>query len=434
MQSQILTLIKDFPQTSVIVSSRPDHRFGSWQNFHVFKVDELTEAQSIKLIESLEYDSSVKRRFLKEVKSRLYKSHKSFLSYPLLASIMLLTFEEFAEIPQKMHAFYGQAFDTLFQKHDAQKDQYQRQIKTGLSRDDFKACFAAFCALSYLDEKYSFSRDQLISASEKAVSYTKQTRKDMPSTLTASNLVDDLFEAVCMLQPDGIESAFVHRSFQEYFAAVFASNLHGNSIKRFMDKCCVRFGDSVVAMSMDMSRESIEKEWIIPTIVEVERTFWGIDAPKSIAEKYAKVIDGVELAESPHGLLGTVQFVNMKLYGQLVSLGAAYPDKIERTAITKPFDSLTWPEFISRISNEKFRHEPNFAKMTKFRARTLPTDRDQTYLKHTKRINFSEADDWWMSEIGISANFGKIKRALSAIKRDIRSRDAKRTNILDDFL
>jgi predicted NACHT family NTPase len=93
IQKQILAIRKDFPATGIVLSSRPDERFGAWTEFHVFCVDELSKEQTTKLIDCLPYDSGVKRRFIRQVQDRLYDSHKSFLSSPLLATIMLLTFE-----------------------------------------------------------------------------------------------------------------------------------------------------------------------------------------------------------------------------------------------------------------------------------------------------------------------------------------------------
>ena len=92
---------------------------------NVFQVKKLSKSQTVTLISGLDYDEGVKKRFLRLVNGKLYDSHESFLSSPLLVTIMLLTYEEFAEIPDKMHVFYSQAFDTLFQKHDAGKEQYQ---------------------------------------------------------------------------------------------------------------------------------------------------------------------------------------------------------------------------------------------------------------------------------------------------------------------
>ena len=42
--------------------------------------------------------------------------------------MMLMTFDEFAEIPSKMHVFYEQAFNVLYNKHDATKASFKLKI------------------------------------------------------------------------------------------------------------------------------------------------------------------------------------------------------------------------------------------------------------------------------------------------------------------
>ena len=76
----------------------------------------LTIPQVIRLISKIDYDRDLKRHFIEQIYHHLYASHKSFLSSPLLATIMLLTYEYFAEIPNKMHIFYEQAFAALFRR------------------------------------------------------------------------------------------------------------------------------------------------------------------------------------------------------------------------------------------------------------------------------------------------------------------------------
>ena len=148
-----------------------------------------------------------------------YDSHTSFLSSPLLSSIMLLTYEQFADIPNKMHIFYEQAFAALFRRHDAQKAQFIRKTYANLAINDFRSFFSAFC-FSYLEERFSFLDKDLRTATTKALKYAGLTTK-------IDDVLRDLHECLCMLQRDGIYTVFVHRSFQEYFCAVFLASYHG---------------------------------------------------------------------------------------------------------------------------------------------------------------------------------------------------------------
>jgi NACHT domain len=256
---QILELAIKYPELPVVVSSRPDPQFGSWNPFFVFKVRELSKKQVLELIERIDYDKDLKMRFAKEIDRSLYSSHGSFLSSPLLASIMLLTYEQFAEIPNKMHIFYEQAFETLFRRHDAQKAQYIRKTYSGLAIDDFKRFFAAFCAMTYLTESFSFSDQSLSRAVKKALDFTLIKAKP-------AEVVADLRECVCMLQRDGLHTVFVHRSFQEYFSAVFLATYHGARFGEVIEKFLQRDNDNVLPMIFDMAREKIEQEWALPRI------------------------------------------------------------------------------------------------------------------------------------------------------------------------
>lgn len=143
-EKEIAELSYKYPQTIIIASSRPDDTFSSWEEFHVYHAQPLDKEQAISLIRKIDYDKTVKDKFLEQLASGLYEKHEDFLSSPLLLTMMLLTYEQLAEIPEKIHIFYEQAFDTLYHKHDALKSQYKRKSYSNLPIDDFKRIFSAF--------------------------------------------------------------------------------------------------------------------------------------------------------------------------------------------------------------------------------------------------------------------------------------------------
>ena len=85
------------------------------------RVQPLDLASAVELVRKLPFDDPVKERFVADLHGGLFKSHESFLSNPLLLSIMLLTYSDIAHIPTKLSIFYTQAYESLFQKHDALK-------------------------------------------------------------------------------------------------------------------------------------------------------------------------------------------------------------------------------------------------------------------------------------------------------------------------
>lgn len=434
VQEQILALEKDYPRATVIISSRPDDRFGGWSSYFVFQVEPLSKSQCLTLLNGLTYDPGVKRRFIREVKARLFESHESFLSYPLLASIMLLTYEQFAEIPQKMHEFYSHAFDTLFQKHDAQKEQYQRLIKTGLGRDDFKKCAATFCALSYLNSQFEFSEETLIETAKSTVNYVKNTGPAGVTKFTEKELIDDLFEAVCMLQKDGLSTVFVHRSFQEYFAALFVTKLHGDRVKKFLDKCAERISDNVLSMALDMNRESIENEWVIPTVEMLESTIFS--SRKNTAEVIIDIYGAPYVnsglthsgKESSRIVFISMPKIPFEIVGPLENLSMLYRAQMKGSVIGDTLGDLGADRVRTKVLLPSNVGRHGYDVLESILAPTNKT------LSPQEGVPLTPADDWWLDLLGVNVSLDRARKGLAAIKRDIRSQDRKRKTILEEFL
>jgi hypothetical protein len=72
-----------------------------------------------------------------------------------------------------------------------------------------------------------------------------------------------------LLQRDGVKTIFVHRSFQEYFCALFVVNFYGPQVRALFDKLARRSEDEVVPMIFEMARDKVDREWVIPVIEEI---------------------------------------------------------------------------------------------------------------------------------------------------------------------
>lgn len=111
-----------------ILSSRPYSDFVEFQRFTIYTLCNLTKSQAVSLIKKIDFDADIKSQFVVALEDNLYDQHRSFASNPLLLNIMLLTFDNYAEIPEKLHLFYSNAFETLYSKHDATKAGYRREL------------------------------------------------------------------------------------------------------------------------------------------------------------------------------------------------------------------------------------------------------------------------------------------------------------------
>ena len=181
------------------MSSRPINSFISLQRFSVMEAQKFSKIQSLSLIKKLEYDEEIKDHFYKALDQSLYEKHTSFASNPLLLNIMLITFENYAEIPEKLHIFYANAFETLFFKHDATKSGYKREIKSNISYDEFKKIFANFCFTSYIKEEFEFDESTLIN------------RINRFTNIKAEDYIYDLTNSIFLLHKLVLKYLFTHR-------------------------------------------------------------------------------------------------------------------------------------------------------------------------------------------------------------------------------
>ena len=278
-QKEFFKKLNDFcdkyPENHYILSSRPysESEFIEFQRFTVLKAVPFTKEQAISLITKIEYpDEELKDKFIRDLESGLYDRHKSFASNPLLLNIMLSTYNDYAKIPQKLHLFYYQAFDTMLSKHDATKS-YRRKLLSDLSSDTFKECFAIFCFLTYQKAKTEFTFPEIEEIFKKFPPRIK-------NVLNIGDFIDDLGNALCVLYREGNRYKFTHRSFQEYFVAYFL-NIQTDSKMRDYSFLLIESGkfstsaDSVFPMLEDMSTQRFNNNILIPLLNKFEESKSG---------------------------------------------------------------------------------------------------------------------------------------------------------------
>jgi hypothetical protein len=198
---------------------------------------------------------------------------------------MLLTFEQIADIPEKMHIFYQQAFETLFHRHDATKEMYKRERFTSYPVDEFRRYFGAFCLVTYLDQKFSFDEESALSFVDEAFEL-EGTKLD---TAQRADFLRDLMMSVCMLQRDGSDIQFSHRSFQEYFFAVYICGCSPAMVGKLLDEIVSRaFFDRTLTLIRDMNPEIFDRHWTVPRLAQIAAKAKNVD-PKIDPKGYIKL-------------------------------------------------------------------------------------------------------------------------------------------------
>lgn len=270
--SQIFNLSEKYPDNHYILSSRPLDEFMGWNQFEELYSNPLSKEQALSLIKKIEYDKNIKDKFYKELDEYLYDKYETFASNPLLLTIMLLTFESRVSIPDKLNDFFEQAFTTLFHTHDATKGGYKRDIQSGLGYEDFKAVFAYFCFKSFFNSDYKFSENRVL----EYIGIAKK-KQLVETSFNSMNFLTDLTNSVCMLIHEGLEYRFSHRSFQEYFAALYTVQLDDEQQKRFLELWLqgdrYRSTSNYLDMLYELEPLRFTKNVITPGIRELQTLF-----------------------------------------------------------------------------------------------------------------------------------------------------------------
>lgn len=271
MTSEIKRFCDKYHENKFIISSRPTDWFIGWNDFSEMSTLPLTKEQALSLIKKLDFDEPVKETFYAALKESLYDKYTSFASNPLLLTIMLLTFNNHASIPDKLNDFYEEAFSTLYNTHDATKDCYVRDIRTRLGCEDFKTVFSYICFKTYFAGEFEFSESKLrehIQAAKKKFSTLQ---------FSVDDFQEDLILSVCMLVKDGLNYRFTHRSFQEYFAAWYTCKETDDNQKKlltaWLSESDAAVKDEYLTMLFNLQSEKVNKIVFCPGIKRIQSLY-----------------------------------------------------------------------------------------------------------------------------------------------------------------
>lgn len=220
---EIDDLVKLYNKNNYLLTSRPYTDIDLLPLFHNYEVCELSDEDISQFIKRQipKDEIELQEKIIEAINSPENSAYKTFLSNPLLLSMFILTFQSYSSIPQKRSAFYSQVFDALFSVHDSMsKLAFVREKQCGLSKEQFIEILELFSFISYFEQKFIFTGQYL----NEKLSVIKRKK----STLKFINhqLITDLQVAIGIINQEGTEYTFPHRSLQEYFTALYISSLN----------------------------------------------------------------------------------------------------------------------------------------------------------------------------------------------------------------
>jgi hypothetical protein len=202
-------------ENAILITTRPQEVTPDLINAISLKFAPFTLEQALSLLNRYDKISGldVGERLSKEISSVPSK----FIESPLLVSLLYRTYGVNNSIADKISTFYDEIYHALYKGHDLiNKNGYARQKKSGLGFEDFRKLLRALCHYMMLRMKTSFKS---LSEADSFIENAAKISQAIPSS--TSNFLDDLLVAVPLMQRDGTEYKFFHKTLLEYFAAEY---------------------------------------------------------------------------------------------------------------------------------------------------------------------------------------------------------------------
>lgn len=228
VKDQIQTLLNKNQKLDIVLSSRP----GALSQYLVdigrlqqYEIAPLTEKDYAGFFEKIGVPLETKDRLLLAI-HRSNAQIKKLLSTPLMLTLLVLTCGMQQDLPDTLPEFYDSLFNLLSSMHDGTKPGYVRQKATSLSNPELEGLFRAFSFSSKeLVGRISLNSNQFEQSFQHAIKLTE-------TKCTAEGFRTDVTETVCLMVKEGMDTTFVHKSIQEYYAASFIHHIEDDSLAR----------------------------------------------------------------------------------------------------------------------------------------------------------------------------------------------------------
>jgi hypothetical protein len=271
VSEEILQISRSHYKCAIMITSRPSDEFGSWEGFSEARLQPFDLPKVIEYIGKVKFDEEKKKDFCDDLKSGVFEANKSFLSNPLLAAMMLLTYDSFGEIPEKRHIFYSKCFDVLAREHDNFKGRYKRELYSKLTMEQLEYVFVFFCAYSYSERQFEFDQNEISK-------YVTEALEAAGCSADVNDLIRDFTESISIMEKVGLIYEFAHRSFQEYFYAKFVVSDRRLPLRDKINWLIGRFRyDDTIDMIADMDRTYFEDDYLLPEAKKLAKKISDID-------------------------------------------------------------------------------------------------------------------------------------------------------------
>lgn len=267
--NDIQNFISKAYKNKFIISSRDERELCSFGDFQRFDIKPLNKEEAYELIRKYDNDGAISNSLIENLESNdNFEILSEFLENPLMVSLLYKSFDYKRVISYEKHIFYRQVYDALYENHDLSKSGgYSYTKRSGLNIDEFHRILRCIGFLT-LNKSISYTRDELLEVIDKAKG------RNLNLSFQSSDFLWDLVHSVSLFMIDGIEFKWVHKSFQEYFAAEYISR----DSKELQEKMLIKISSeeniekyyNVLDFCYDIDYKSFMNFIIYPIVKEYE--------------------------------------------------------------------------------------------------------------------------------------------------------------------
>lgn len=212
-------------QLQILITSRPDADIQKSNAFRVVRLAPLTPADHQPFLKKICTGSEQSDSLLKALRASSAEV-SNLLTTPLLMTLLVILYKSAQTIPDTVPKFYEELFDVLFYRHDHSKPGFRRKRFTLLDDGAVKRVFSAFCFFTRLENLGVLTSAQFQDACVRA-------SESCGVAVDANALRNELVKTICLMQEDGFELAFIHKSVAQYYAASFVARSSEDFAQQF---------------------------------------------------------------------------------------------------------------------------------------------------------------------------------------------------------
>ena len=210
--------IQEYDKNIFIISSRGEGNITFLNGFATYTLSPFTSQQAESLIDKIAPEE-IKEELKKSLENDYFSTYDAFTKTPLFLTLMIKNYAEFKDIPKTQHTYFDRLYKLLYRGFDKAKGKNKRQLLTGLNEKEFESYFAEFCESSYALDKSVFKEYEFDHIFDQL-----PIHKTNPDKVADSDFREDLIENLGLMVYENGCISFWHKSFQEYFCALYFAN------------------------------------------------------------------------------------------------------------------------------------------------------------------------------------------------------------------